>query len=68
LYTWGSGYHGQLAQGAKNLMLLPEAVEYFQNYHLLVKSVTAGMFHCAAITAEDELYTWGNNSFGCLGR
>ena len=68
LYTWGSGYYGQLAQGTRLVVFTPELVEYFMNVHLLVKSISAGAKHCAAITKDDELYTWGSNTDNCLGR
>lgn len=69
LYTWGSGYHGQLAQGnGKVVSLVPCVVEYFLGVHLLVKQVAAGSHHCLAITQDCELYSWGSNNFGCLGR
>mmetsp|Transcript_3703 Transcript_3703/g.5731 ORF Transcript_3703/g.5731 Transcript_3703/m.5731 type:complete len:537 (-) Transcript_3703:66-1676(-) len=68
LYTWGSGYHGQLAQGSTQVSSYAQPVEYFYNVHLLIKEVSAGDFHCAAITREGELYTWGSNKYGCLGR
>jgi len=69
LYTWGSGYHGQLAQGhSKVVSLIPGVVEYFLGVHLLVKQVAAGSHHCLAITQDAELYSWGSNNNGCLGR
>ena len=68
LYTWGSGYHGQLAQGTKVVSLTPGVVEYFLGVHLLVTQVAAGSHHCLAITEDSELYSWGSNNFGCLGR
>lgn len=68
LYSWGSGYYGQLAQGSKVVVCVPELCEYFLSVHLLVKSVSTGPRHCAAITKDDELYTWGSNNSGCLGR
>lgn len=68
LYTWGSGYYGQLAQGNRVVVFTPELCEYFVNVHLLVKSISAGGKHCAAITKDDELYTWGSNTDNCLGR
>jgi alpha-tubulin suppressor-like RCC1 family protein len=34
----------------------------------LVKQISAGEFHCAAVTREGELYTWGSNRYNCLGR
>lgn len=36
--------------------------------HILVKQISAGAFHCAAITREGELYTWGSNAHGNLAR
>lgn len=68
LYTWGSGYHGQLAQGAVSVCLLPQMAEYFLGLQLFLKQVAAGPFHCAAVTLEGELYTWGSNRNSCLGR
>ena len=29
VYSWGSGYHGQLAQGTTAVNLVPALVEYF---------------------------------------
>jgi alpha-tubulin suppressor-like RCC1 family protein len=68
LYTWGSGYHGQLAQQLQVVSPVPEVVEYFVSVNLLLKMVAAGSHHCAAVTVEGEMYTWGDNKFGCLGR
>lgn len=68
VYSWGSGYHGQLAQNSTVISLLPEPVEFFVQTHLLVKFIAAGPLHCAAITRQGELYTWGSNKNMCLGR
>lgn len=64
----GSGYYGQLAQGGRQVAFEPEVVEYFVGVHLLVKSIAAGSHHCLAITQDNELYSWGSNNYGCLGR
>lgn len=68
LMSWGSGFHGQLAQGLRVVSPLAETVDYFLQYHLLIKEVSCGAYHCAALTKEGELYTWGNNLNGALGR
>jgi hypothetical protein len=57
-----------LAHDTKQIALFPEPVEYFLQYHLFLKAIFAGSHHCAAITHEGELYTWGSNKNGCLGR
>lgn len=68
LYSWGSGYHGQLGQGLKVVSPYAEPIDYFLQYHLLIKEIACGSHHCAALTREGELYTWGQNINGCLGR
>jgi E3 ubiquitin-protein ligase HERC4 len=68
LYTWGSGYHGQLGQNLTTVSLKAEVVGYFLDHNLLIKYISAGSHHCAAFTAEGEMYTWGSNSHGQLGR
>ena len=68
VYTWGSGYHGQLAQGKRTVSLVPEVVEEFLELHLLMKFIATGSHHCAGITRDGELYTWGSNKYGCLAR
>lgn len=68
VYTWGSGYHGQLAQGTRQVLLHAETIPYFQQVHTLIKFIAAGSHHCAAVTRDGELYTWGSNVNGCLGR
>lgn len=68
LYTWGAGYYGQLAQGVKTQVEEPEIVEYFVYVHTMLVQVAAGPNHCLAIAADNELYSWGNNLYGSLGR
>lgn len=68
LYTWGSGFHGQLAQGTKTVCLEPTIVEYFTHIHTLIKMVAAGSHHCMAVTKDGEVYSWGSNNYGELGR
>lgn len=68
LYTWGSGYHGQLGQQLTVLSPVPEVVEYFVSVNLLLKMIATSSHHCMAVTLEGELYSWGDNKYGCLGR
>lgn len=64
LYTWGSGYCGQLALGKQCVATTPTKVEELIN----VKKIFCGRTHNAAITDENALYTWGSNEHGQLGR
>ncbi|CAM9817562.1 unnamed protein product, partial [Choristocarpus tenellus] len=68
LYTWGCGYHGQLALGNRQVQPKPGIVGAFLDTQQLLQSVHCGSHHCAAVTIEGELYTWGSNKNNCLGR
>ena len=68
LYTWGSGYHGQLALGTRQVQPTPTIVSKLLTTQQFVRQVWCGSHHCAAVTTDGELYTWGANKTGCLGR
>ena len=68
LYSWGSGYHGQLGHGSETVVMMAQPVEYFVKYHLSVKQVICGSHHVMALTRDDELYSWGSNRYHNLGR
>jgi alpha-tubulin suppressor-like RCC1 family protein len=68
IYTWGSGFHGQLALGLTTVSLVPSVVDYFVRVHMLVSKIATSSHHCLAVTKEGELYSWGSNKNGCLGR
>ena len=68
VFTWGSGFQGQLGQDKTTISAKPKIVEYFRTMHMLAKEVVCGSHHNAVITSGGELYTWGSNSNGCLGR
>lgn len=67
VYTWGSGYHGQLAQGKVQVQLTPTVVASLLHRNLSAKSICLGSHHSAMIAMDGEMYTWGSNLNGCLG-
>jgi hypothetical protein len=67
VYTWGSGFHGQLAQESNTMSITPQLVTFLADRHLVVSSLTCGSHHNAIITQEGELYTWGSNKNLALG-
>jgi alpha-tubulin suppressor-like RCC1 family protein len=67
VYTWGSGFHGQLGQDEATVSILPDMVKDFCALQVACKSITCGSHHNAVITQEGELYTWGSNKNYCLG-
>lgn len=57
---------GQLGQPHRNTVLRPMRVDALQNVPIV--QVSAGGIHSAAVARTGELYTWGENSYGQLGR
>lgn len=68
LYTWGSGYAGQLAQKDKTVSLFPTIVPFFSEGEVYAKYVICGSHHNAVISKDGNMFTWGLNEHGCLGR
>ncbi len=68
VYSWGSGYHGQLGRGTEPVTREPAIIEYFLHVHMMVRAIAAGPNHCLAVTKDGELYSWGSNLHGALGR
>lgn len=67
VYTWGSGFHGQLGQEEATVSPHPKLVQEFCSLQLSAKEISCGSHHNAVITREGELYTWGSNNNFCLG-
>jgi len=67
-YTWGSGYCGQLGLGAAQVQLVPAPVQALIDRCLSVTQLVLGSHHSAVIAMDGEVYTWGSNLHGCLGR
>jgi len=67
VYTWGSGFHGQLGQEDITVSLTPGLVKELCGVQTSCKSISCGSHHNAIITQDGELYTWGSNKNYCLG-
>ncbi|KAG1708906.1 hypothetical protein DVH05_022538 [Phytophthora capsici] len=48
--------------------LLKGGVVYTWGSGRLGQKVCAGMYHNVALSVDDEVFTWGSNTNGCLGR
>ena len=64
LWTWGHNTFGQLGDNSTNAKVVP-VQEYSQSTDW--SSVTAGIYHTAAIKSDDTLWSWGWNANGQLG-
>nr|XP_022329995.1 probable E3 ubiquitin-protein ligase HERC1 isoform X2 [Crassostrea virginica] len=66
VYSWGDGDYGKLGHGTHSTQKIPKLVKG-PLVGKIVKSVSAGYRHSAAVTEDGELYTWGDGEFGRLG-
>lgn len=66
VYSWGDGDYGKLGHGTHSTQKIPKLVKG-PLVGKVVKCVSAGYRHSAAVTEDGELYTWGDGEFGRLG-
>ena len=74
LYMWGCNINSQVP-GADPSEMLPQTTPVCiqkdrDNYHgsaFLVESISIGYEHCACITTDNKVWTWGMNTYGKLG-
>jgi alpha-tubulin suppressor-like RCC1 family protein len=66
LWSWGSNYYGQLGTDSprNDKADVPHPIEGIGEP---VNDISCGMFHCAIITKNFLVYSWGNNINGQLG-
>jgi alpha-tubulin suppressor-like RCC1 family protein len=63
VWTWGSGTHGELGQGAITSTNYPAPVPGLTN----IIAISGGWFHILALRSDGTVWAWGNNSNGELG-
>lgn len=66
LYCWGVNSSGQLGIGSTVSQTQPTLV-VGALANKTVTAVTAGGSHTCALTSDDTLYCWGDNTYGQLG-
>lgn len=64
IYCWGSNESGQLGDGTRFNRYAPVRVKSAPGN---VVDISTGDRHTCALTAEQSVYCWGDNSFGQLG-
>ena len=67
LYTWGENGRGECGQGHTSMVTEPTVVSDFEDEGDMVRLVSCGARHTAAVTSDDCLFVWGDNMFGALG-
>jgi alpha-tubulin suppressor-like RCC1 family protein len=67
LKGWGFNRHGQLGNGHRENVWIPEEITFFSSKNLEVKDITGGDFHTLFLTTNNEIYSCGKNDEGQLG-
>ncbi|XP_034467527.1 alsin isoform X3 [Hippoglossus hippoglossus] len=65
VWSWGHGEHGQLGHGDNQARLQPLCIKSLNSKEVV--RVAAGAGHSLALTAQSQVFSWGNNSAGQLG-
>lgn len=64
IYSWGDNARGQLGLGDFTPRNRPKLIEKTYPRFVSFSAIQCGAFHCAAISADGKLFTWGLNSTG----
>ncbi|XP_025832237.1 E3 ubiquitin-protein ligase HERC2 [Agrilus planipennis] len=67
VYATGYGAGGRLGIGGTDSVLVPTLIESIQHIFIKKVAVNSGGKHCLALTADNEVYSWGEGDDGKLG-
>lgn len=67
VYATGYGAGGRLGIGGTDSVAMPTLLESVQHVFIKKVAVNSGGKHCLALTAEGEVYSWGEGDDGKLG-
>lgn len=65
LYAWGKNYNGELGLGHEESVSTPTLVSFLCSYK--IKECSCGYTHSAAVSEQNQVFTWGANDCGQLG-
>jgi alpha-tubulin suppressor-like RCC1 family protein len=68
VYSWGKNSSGQLGTGNTTQMNIPMQIMYFLSNSITITDIGMGQDFSWAIDEDKNLYTWGENGYGNLGR
>ncbi|XP_025053063.1 probable E3 ubiquitin-protein ligase HERC3 isoform X4 [Alligator sinensis] len=66
LFAWGAGSDGQLGLTTiEDSVAVPRLIKKLNQQTIL--QVSCGSWHCLALSADGQFFTWGQNNYGQLG-
>uniref|UniRef100_A0A452II49 HECT-type E3 ubiquitin transferase n=1 Tax=Gopherus agassizii TaxID=38772 RepID=A0A452II49_9SAUR len=66
LFAWGAGSDGQLGITTReDSVAVPRLIKKLNQQTIL--QVSCGNWHCLALAADGQFFTWGQNNYGQLG-
>ncbi|KAG2834939.1 hypothetical protein PC129_g4952 [Phytophthora cactorum] len=68
VHAFGSGLQGQLGLGKQKHAVLPTCLPTLRHRHVRCRAIATSSHHSCALAVDGDLYTWGQNASGCLGR
>jgi len=68
VYSWGRNDEGQLGQGMRTPLKVPTKIEWFVDNNIHIRQIACGRVHSVAISAEQTLFTWGDDDDGATGQ
>lgn len=63
----GYGAGGRLGIGGTDSVLVPTLLESIQHVFIKKVAVNSGGRHCLALSADNDVYSWGEGDDGKLG-
>lgn len=66
IYSWGNGRYGALGHGDEDSTQVPKQI--LSLLKITIKRIACGYFHAVALSEAGELWSWGRNNKGQLGR
>ncbi|MDR9392094.1 MAG: hypothetical protein RI554_08720, partial [Trueperaceae bacterium] len=67
VWTWGTGYRGQLGNGETAIRTTPVSLTDWPGGPVRITDVAAGRVHSLALDVQGRLWAWGYNDDGQLG-
>lgn len=67
VYATGYGAGGRLGIGGTDSVATPTLLESIQHVFIKKVAVNSGGKHCLALSAEGEVFSWGEGEDGKLG-